>query len=95
MLECGLVHALTGVRDPNDHVRPDDRAGVLSGEVPVDLASLDPDGEASSVGHGVARVDSQIENRLFEPDRVHADETRVQSRLDGELDLFADEPPDH
>ena len=46
------------------------------------------DGEAASVGHGVAGVDGQVDDHLLELRLVGLDVPEIASRQDLELDLL-------
>ena len=56
---------------------------------------VDRDGQMPAVGHGVPRIDHQIQDHLFDLRRVGHDHRRWRELDDFELDLGADQPPEH
>ena len=52
-----------------------------------------PDGQASAVRHGIARIDREIDDDLLELRQVHLHRPQIAAMHDLELDLFADQPP--
>ncbi len=53
------------------------------------------DGDPAALRHGVARVDHQVDDHLLDLSAIHLDPSHVRALIEGELDRFADEPPEH
>ena len=89
------VHADAAVGDAEQDVRARHHGWMLAGVrfVEDDVARLD--GEAAAVGHGVARVDGEVQDHLLELARVGAHGGEIGSERGGELNVLADQPPQH
>ena len=53
------------------------------------------DGELSTCGHGIARVDGEVQNHLLELARVGPDVARVRREGRPERDVLADQAAEH
>ena len=91
----GRVHPHAGVHDSQDRVRTG-RQGlgpVGRGRLDLDAVGLDTQGAAAR--HGVARVHRQVHQDLLELARVGVDVPGPRSQSEEQLDVLADEPPQH
>ena len=61
--------------------------------VELDVGGLD--GELAAVGHGVAGVDRQVHQHLLDLARVGVDHAEVGREHLDEVDVLADEAPEH
>ena len=86
-------HADTGVGDRQHHVLARQHLDLRRGVALIEMHVCGFDSELAALGHGVARVDGEIENCDFQLVRigVGAPEPACQDRFDG--DLFAQCPP--
>ncbi len=55
---------------------------------------LDPDGDLAAVRHGVARIDQQVDDDLFDLSRISPDESRA-ARRGFQFDVFPNEALQH
>ena len=90
-----VVHAAAGVAHRQAHVaaRRDLRVTEAVGLVEGDRGGLD--GDPAGVADGVAGVDTQVDEDLVDLGRIDAHRRQPPGRQPGEVDVLADEPPDH
>src|ERR1041384_4716369 len=88
-------HAAAGIGHGEEHVGTPRRNLVvlLGGRGQLHVPGLDR--HPAAFGHGVARVDDQVHDRLLQLSRIRLD--RVESRAQGhlQLDVLADHPAEH
>ena len=86
-----LIHAHSGVADGEEHVGSgcDDRTQVAVVAIELGVRSLDQ--QAAAVGHGVARVDREIHDDLFDLAGIGANGAKIWREAEDELDIFANE----
>ena len=71
--------------------RPEVEAGVGG----VDLGVLGADRQRAALGHGVPRVDDEVDDDLLDLSRVGADAAERRVELGHEADVLADQPREH
>src|SRR5205823_4192791 len=93
-LRC-RVHPDAGVGDGEHHVGTGARADVATGVRLIQLDVRRLEDQPAAAGHGVARVDYQIEDHLLELRRIRLHVTERLARHGDQLDVLADQPPEH
>src|SRR5207244_4368455 len=73
-----------------------DRCGTREVEIePATFAGAARNANVSTGRHRVARIQGEIQDRLLNLIPVHFGETAVRVRIDLELDVLPDKPPQH
>ncbi len=95
MRSRGLVHAAAGVGQGQQDVtaRPDLGAQPCVRLIESDVGRLN--GQPAAARHGVARVDGQVHQHLFDLAGIGADAPQVRSQDGGNRDVFAQETTQH
>ena len=95
MRPCLRVHPVPRIGDGEHDMRARLTSGLSRSKslIQRDVGRLDR--ELAPVGHGVAGVHRQVHDDLLDLGRIgfHPSERRIEGRV--ELDVFADQPPQH
>ena len=91
----GLGHAGSGVGNGEEDVLARFGVGVGGGEFLAEQDVGGFNGQPPAVGHGVAGVNSQVDDDLFELGRVHFYGPQGRCQAGVQFDVFADDAPQH
>jgi len=91
-LECLPLHAASRVREGELHVVPGLHARVSAAEGLVEPDVARSDDDLPAVGHGILRVDPQVEQGVFELHRVAVDGVQVRGQSKLRRNRFGDGP---
>ncbi len=91
----GGVHADAGVADGEHHVGARVNDGVLRGVIAIELHVGSFDGQAAAVGHGVARVDYEVQGDLLDLAGVGFHAAEIGAGQKREFDIGADDARNH
>ena len=86
------IHAHAGVADGQHHVLARLRWGVQAGIAFVERDIGGLDGEFAALRHGIAGVDRQIHDDLFDLAGIGAHRAQFRARDHYQIDVFADQP---
>ena len=95
LVEGFLVHAAAVVAYGQQHILPGDKPRVIGAVGLVEGGVFRFDGDLADSGDGVPGVDAQIGQDLVDLGGVHLDRPQVRARQPGEIDVLADQPPQH
>jgi hypothetical protein len=86
-----LVHPASGITYRQHHVRADAEGemGIAKRLVYLDMGSLNS--QLASPRHGVARIDGQVHQNLFDESRISLDRGGASTGVEDKVDVFADE----
>jgi len=90
-----LIHADAGVRDRQAHVVPGGHAVAPLDVLVVQRDARRLDAQPAAAGHGVAGVDGEVQEYLLELTGVGVHRAGGGIERRGELDVFAEQPPQH
>ena len=90
-----LVHACSGVADREQDVVAGRHRRMLVGEFGIKANARRAESQFAATGHGVARVDGQIQDDLLDLPLIglHRAESRIERDL--QLDVFAEKARQH
>ncbi len=91
----GLVHANPRVGDREHHILSGLHPGMFSQRIGVEQDIGGANGQSASGGHGVAAIDHQVHDGLFELTGVRLDGGQLRVERCRQIDVFADQPTDH
>src|SRR2546428_639605 len=90
-----LVHAKSRVADLEQHVRAGGRGRMHRNELGVQRDVACRDAQPAAGRHGISRIDREVDDDLLDLSRVGHDEVELRVERDDELDVLADQTPEH
>ena len=68
---------------------------MMRGVLPIELHIRSFDRQAAAGRHGIARVNDQIYQHLFDLSRIRLYLSQIRSQFSGQRDVLADQPAQH